>query len=176
MSIHFNSGYQIVLHANDACVGPTHGFMRLETKETDVLMKLVYPFVAQAPKELRFACVPVVLPVSPLYPTGLNCTQEIKSIWAKKKEVMQNILNQMPEGNAKNNYLDVKRASREFAATKKAGASSESIKFKVLGEIEQDEMLQVATAVILATKGIPQPVDIRFELMPFSAQNPHGHS
>lgn len=157
------SGYKVILHANDECIGEahSHGIMKLDTNETKVMIQWVYPFVAQAPVELKFACVPMRLDQ-----IGMNCVQEIKSIWAKKKEVLQKILEQLPDGNAKNNYMESRKDSREFAATKKAETPVEGVEFKVLGSVDRDEMLEVAKAVFIATGGIPQPVEIRFELKP----------
>lgn len=158
MNFGFNSHYKIILHTQHECEGPTHSTMKLSEREASVLLQIVYPFTVEAPKELKVSYAPMSL-------FNINYAQEVQSIWAKTLKVIDEIAEQIPEGEDKRKFVHFKDTSRAYAAEKESEVRAPVLMFKVFGEVDREAVLAIAEGVILATRGIQQPVEIRFELV-----------
>lgn len=158
MNLGLNSHYRMVLHTQHVCEGSTHSALKLSEKETSVLMQIVLPFSARAPKELKVSYAPMNF-------CNSNYAQEVQSIWTKTLKVIDEIAEQIPEGEEKRQFVHLKDTSRAYAAEKESEVRGPIPMVKVFGEVDREVVIAISESVVSATRWIPQPVEIGFELV-----------
>lgn len=147
--------HSVVIHAQHAPANPTHGVMELTELETVVLMGTVYDAFDFSRKVRSVANIPLG-----------NLTKEIESIWKKAREVIDQLAENILDPQQKEEFINLRDASRTFAARVEEKANSNEKKYKMFGEFECDELIQTAIAVDTAVKGFAQGnITVRFELV-----------
>ncbi|MFV0339913.1 MAG: hypothetical protein ACK5MA_04675 [Parachlamydiaceae bacterium] len=146
--------HQVIIHAQHAPANPTHGVMELTELETVVLMGTVYDAFDFSRKVRSVAYIQL---------DGL--TNVIESIWKKARDVIDQLSENIIDPRQKEEFINLRDASRTFAARVEDQANSKEKKYKMFGEFECDELMQTAIAVDTAVKGFAQGnITIRFEL------------
>jgi hypothetical protein len=147
--------HRVIIHAQHAPANPTHGVMELTELETVVLMGTVYHAFDFSRMVHTVACVPLD-----------SLTNVIESIWKKARDVIDQLSENILDPQQKEEFINLRDASRTFAARIEDQANSKRKEYKMFGEFECDELMQTAIAVDTAVKGFAQGnITIRFELV-----------
>lgn len=120
---------------------PIPNRLELDQKETDALVKVVYPFLKQAPKEFGKAFVPLNL--------IKNYVQEIDALWELSRVMVEANFNAMPDSEEKQNLLKQRDFSRKAAAEIEAHVNQSAKVIRVFAEYEKEQMIILAESILL---------------------------